>query len=135
MAASPQPPRQSKSAAPVLSGLAGLLVLAVVHLTYPEREAMVMTAALGLAVCCLTWVASGRAEVTAGGVLSVATGLFGYFPVLYYASSGEFHLGRCQRKVSQPTGSATSDAFSHQRAPTLQTDNTVDDQRAAVPSV
>ena len=52
---------------------------------------MVMVAVVGLIAAAATWIHSGGPEATPAGVLSIALGVFGYFPVLYYSSTGTGH--------------------------------------------
>lgn len=54
-------------------------------------DAMIAMSWLGLLVTSSTWLISGRTSVTSAGVLSVALGLFGYFPPLYYHHVGDVH--------------------------------------------
>lgn len=68
---------------------AALLVLIGIAPAEPN-ERLVTVSILGLIVSGAVWTISGGPEITAGGVLSIAAALFGYFPALYYANIGSF---------------------------------------------
>lgn len=80
-----------KSAQPLVGGVAGLLSLVASNIYLEPADAMVMVAIVGLIAVSVTWILSGGPEVTPAGVLSIAIGVFGYFPVLYYSYMGGSH--------------------------------------------
>lgn len=80
-----------KSALPLVGGIIGLSALVAVNLYLAPAEAMIVVAIIGLVAASATWVQSGGPEATPAGVLSVAVGVFGYFPTLYYSSIGSDH--------------------------------------------
>lgn len=76
---------------PFVGGVAGLVGLAASNIYLEPADAMVAAAIVGLVAVSATWILSGGPEVTPAGVLSIAIGLFGYFPALYYSWMGGSH--------------------------------------------
>lgn len=77
----------------VLALVAALSATVLVNVAYFDNSDIVVTVVclVGLPLSALTWIVSGGVEATAQGVLALATGLFAYFPGLYYVETSVYH--------------------------------------------